>query len=1201
MKLIQEYANKVIIQIFAFTIVMEILILIILLNRSGTIFLNTYNQTIAKSELKSIEITKNIQAYISNLFRRYSTDLKLIGKHALLFNRFDNSQNTLNKGSTILNNSNKTKEIIYANFEELLNNKIINKTFNKMTGRFDYCNFYEEEFKNCKNNNIILNSLFSDSHSELNLISYYSISNKKVSQNIDIKYLISILKSIYIKRYISKRENFDYVHLLILYKEEMYIYPPDSYNNTLLYNFQNMYLPPESNCFYDSSNTSQQFPFCIYDFLNDQIKNKNDNYFSFIFESVFYEYIFAAGCLKIPFSQNKAFICLEFDFSKFFNTFNFNYPENFDFGILYLIYDELVPLSYGRKNVYEDIKDVFNDTVTQTFIINDQSFPMYYLFHFLYYNLTKTAKEHPELNVNFTEIEEEYNSTQSKIVEEIKEFNKTRETDKIYINFTKTICRKAFITNNYECIKDDFEMIIIPLAFTFKKVSEEYLGTDDEVDANLDIYIFSILSTNPSTNIEKIFTILNIKLIRTIILFFFVTIIIISFFLLLINSISEYFLKTTNEIINELKKNNINFNSQKCYALNEDKISSPNKEMSELKNIYSIMIKALIIKQAFEKENYLEKHNLDFYNLVQNIKRKNIKEICNAFLGFYHYKHDSFNLAENEFSSILLFIKDSENRLITGKNKEYEDKIKDEIKRSCTVSYINEYSKFESVDEILLHIINIKIFKQRFSYLYGMTKFKLGSEINTNNLSPGTNKNKVKKEKEKKSNYLNDAIKYFTKCKNINSLLGINQIKIIYSLIMISKCYMQLNDYKYAINNINEALSLYFEFSKSFKEYHYKNYNPKIMLFIENNIFQYILFTIDRICYTFNKPFASNWIGLRIFETSPFIISNVHYYSAIFLQNYLDRNKLIKWKSSDVIKSNILSKEYDKIKKYIYKIIPRMNIKNINNKKKKLINENHIGDTTSYSTSIQNKTESKTDKSLFSSTFKRDMATGKISSSVYMKNRNSQKIITLCLSEKILKNVNGLELKDVIIKYFQKYFIMNETDKFNFIQFANNGKKTVHFKMEQLDYFILKIQKTKNTFELTDSFETNSNLPFMELFNIFESIIKNYPSQDDYMTDNIIIMLINSEDIRFSSIHECLKIVEELNKKNVTVYLLAYDDGIKTDKINNIHSFLNGLFEGHLFQIKSYQQLKQIFINISTIKYQSNFFGYDYESLDYLL
>ena len=241
---------------------------------------------------------------------------------------------------------------------------------------------------------------------------------------------------------------------------------------------------------------------------------------------------------------------------------------------------------------------------------------------------------------------------------------------------------------------------------------------------------------------------------------------------------------------------------------------------------------------------------------------------------------------------------------------------------------------------------------------------------------------------------------------------------------------------------------------------------------------------------------------------------------------------------------------------------------------------------------------------MFSSTFKKLIGTGKISMELrkeYFALYTKNKVITIRLSEKVLKNVNGLELKNIIIKFFQKYFIMNENDKFNFIQFSNNGKKTIHLKMEQLDYFILKIQKTKSSFELTDSFEQNKDLPFMELFNLFDSIIKSYPSQDDMITDNIIIMFINSDDIRFSSIKECLKIVDELNKKNASLFLLTYDVEIKKQKINNIHSFLNGLFEGYFFQIKSYQQLKQIFVNLSTMKSQSNFFGYDYEGLDYLL
>jgi len=1180
MKLVQEFSIKIIIFILVIVIAMEIGILLFLISSSGSIFTTTYNQTMLKSKQKAIEIANKIQLYVKNLLYKQTTDLKLICKHASLLNGkgIYNPNNVINKNSKFIINSSKSKQIIYATIEKLNEDKDIYKFFNKSSQTFDYNSLYEEEFQNMNDNNRLLNILFSDSHPELNKIGYFSLTKTEAIQNLSIKFIVSILKTIYIRRYIAKRKNNDYIRFLILNKEEIYIYPPEAYNNTFLYiYYYNHYSQHPQNKSMDD--ISQFFPYDSYNFIFRDYYNSNDNYVKFYFELIYFENTFAALCMKISimeYNPNQAFICLEINLNKFMNEVNFHNPDSFDFGIIYYdSYQNLVPLIYGRKDIFEDIKEVFNDTVSENFIFNEKR-KTFDLFHFLYYNLTKIAKEHPELKVNFTEIEEEYKATKDEIIKGLIEYDTKREVDKIVITFTKTICRRRFVSNNYECVKDDFEIIIIPIFFKVNKMNEDYLEMDDDIGANFNMYIFTILSTNPASNNLKIVTILKFKLMRTISLFFFSTMILVAFFILIIKIISEHFLNPTNEIINELKNNKINFNSQKYCLLSDDKISTPNKEMSELKYIFKMMKKSFIINQAFEKENYLEKNNLEFYNLVQDIQNKNVKEICNAFLGFYHLKHNSYSLAESEFRSTLLFIRDSENKLISGKNKEYEDKIKDEIKRSTTVSYINEYTNFEGIDEIISHIINLKIFKQRFLYLYGMTKFKLGTEINPNNLTPGTNKNKIKKEKEKKMNYFKESIKYFNICKSINVSLGINQIKIIYSLIMISKCYIQLNDYKNAIININEALSLFFEFSKSFKDYHSKNYNPKFMLFIENNVFQYILFTMQRICNSFNKPFASNWINLKIFETSPFIISNVHYYSGIFLQNYLEK-KSLKINKYD---HKFLLKEYDKTKKYFAKIVPRMNIKNINSKQKRLVSEQYVSDSASYSTSIRNKTESKTDKSMFSSTFKREIATGKISTLYFTKNKNLNKIITLCLSEKVLQNINGLELKDIIIKYFQKYFIMNENDKFNFIQFSNNGKKTIHLKMEQLDYFILKIKKTKNSFELTDSFEKNKDLPFMELFNLFDSIIKSYPSQDEMITDNIIIMIINSDDIRFSSIKECLKIVDELNKKNVSLFILTYDDEIKKQKINNIHSFLNGLFEGYFFQIKSYQQLKQIFIKL---------------------
>jgi hypothetical protein len=96
------------------------------------------------------------------------------------------------------------------------------------------------------------------------------------------------------------------------------------------------------------------------------MKSQNDNYINMIFESIYYEYIFVAMCLKIKISQNNAFICLEFDLTNFLKAFYFNFPINFDFGILYLLNGYLIPLSYGRKSIYEDMKNVFNDTYSNT-------------------------------------------------------------------------------------------------------------------------------------------------------------------------------------------------------------------------------------------------------------------------------------------------------------------------------------------------------------------------------------------------------------------------------------------------------------------------------------------------------------------------------------------------------------------------------------------------------------------------------------------------------------------------------------------------------------------------------------------------------------------------------------------------------------------------------------------------------------------
>lgn len=472
-----------------------------------------------------------------------------------------------------------------------------------------------------------------------------------------------------------------------------------------------------------------------------------------------------------------------------------------------------------------------------------------------------------------------------------------------------------------------------------------------------------------------------------------------------------------------------------------------------------------------------------------------------------------------------------------------------------------------------------------------MIKFKLGEEINVN---------KNKKNKDKKENYFKDAIKYFKECKDINELLGINQIKIIYSLIMISKCYLHLNDYKNSIININEALSLYFNFSLTFNNNHSKYYNSKIMLFIETSIFHYILFTFSRICFSFNKHNASNYITLKIFETSPFILPNMHLHLSLNLLNYFDKNKTkasITNKFAPKISKS--TKENEKLKKYYSKIVFRLFIKNYNENIHQRLNTAYKISENKNTLSINNQTikESIYDKSRVSSNIKRDFSTTKISNLTRFK--KLYKNITLCLSEKILKTLNEQEFKDVIIKYYKKYFIQDENDKFSYIQFATNGKKTLYFQPSPLNEFITKFQKSKYSIDSNNDpmiNQKNKASGFLGLYDIFDSVIKNYQTFD--FNDNIILLFIASEDIRFSTVVDCINIVEELNKKNISVYFLCNDEIVDENKINNIKSFLDGLIEGYFFHIKNYEQIKEIFVNISNLKCQSNFFKFNYYCFD---
>ena len=66
----------------------------------------------------------------------------------------------------------------------------------------------------------------------------------------------------------------DYIHFLILYEDEIYIYPPETYNKINFYSFTDTY-KGLADCNYTSENKSQQFPLCAYNFITNKLGNSN--------------------------------------------------------------------------------------------------------------------------------------------------------------------------------------------------------------------------------------------------------------------------------------------------------------------------------------------------------------------------------------------------------------------------------------------------------------------------------------------------------------------------------------------------------------------------------------------------------------------------------------------------------------------------------------------------------------------------------------------------------------------------------------------------------------------------------------------------------------------------------------------------------------------------------------------------------------
>ena len=1214
------FSNKLttiqILFLLAFSII-EVICFLILFISYKPLFSQIFNQSRELSIKKTKNITQTLSQIFELSFQRYFQDLKLIGKHMSFL-----ANNQINNKSQYYQNiiNDENKHIYSATLENL--RKDFNKYYDETQNKFLFFeNYIKDYIENTTNQINILNDLMDkNKHSELNSISYYKYNGNienNIQKKIAAKYLISILKTVFLNRLLVKGNDLEIIRYYLLTYDEIYIYPPEPLNSTLIYS-----LKDNIEC--------DEFPYCVFYYFTSYMYYVpfGDDFSGYFFPIIpvtilEYEEIVNTICLSIPFDQKfqidffeqNAIMCMDINMTIMLQQHFFQSKDAFNFLLFTPLPNTIIPFYSKSEETYSQVRKIFNDTKfgEYSLIENTDGINRYFnLFQFLYLDIFKEPIFLEESGITLDEIFDEYQKIQIEIFNEINKFIDDDENDHFVLDIEKTTCNSDLYYNGKKCVKDNFLLVVYKINTNLNFMNELFIENPNRTIQFTIFFSMSIISNNFNYMKWKLNQIIIYKIIR---LFFFFFISSICFILLYFIFVKIFF-KVKYNLINQILqiiKGNFIFESKNINNIIKVKdeiiIEANNKEMTQLKNLFDYLIKILILKIKFEKKefNFKDKDkiinkdnkiNIDTLDedkdLINNINNDELRIMFHFIISYEHFKKGYFKISENEFKNLINEINNYQS-ILSNNIENNDSKLKDTISRCSKISYLNEYSLTNELNETTLPLIKFKLLTQKIYYLYAMCIFNQEKTKIYNDKK--NNKDNIKKRYE-------EAIYNFIQCKNISILLGTDIIRQIYSLIMISKCYNELKNYKESMVNINEALLLFSDLQNVFKDKPY--FSPIIMIFIENYIFQSIMLSLAQTTFIFNKYPQSCWILMKMIETSPFIFNNIHFQVCILLYNCLNQIENI---------YNIPLRQTDKYKKKINKILKRINIRlynkeNNNSHNNTLINNlasvpsgtnkqiNNLNISVDYLSNIYYSKKLNKNKDIYTNKFSISK------NSLNYSTKNKYKNITLCLSEKLLENINGNELKDFLIKCYKKCFSNgSQENKFNFIQFSCNGKKTISISSKELEIFLQKLSINKIAFKINDTYtNNNTQIQFMEFSNLLMNIIKSN-KQENYEDkyDNIIIIFINTSDIRFNNQKECVDTINELNYNNYSIIIFTYDSEIREEKIEGIYSFVFGLNDGHFLKLKNYQQIRQILMNFCLKDSQEKFSNYNYEITDFML
>jgi hypothetical protein len=304
-----------------------------------------------------------------------------------------------------------------------------------------------------------------------------------------------------------------------------------------------------------------------------------------------------------------------------------------------------------------------------------------------------------------------------------------------------------------------------------------------------------------------------------------------------------------------------------------------NKETKKLEDLLNFLKKIVLMKQAHGNTDFKVQSKIytKFLAFLDTLEQKENYRQCLLIIAYSKYKDKNFNDAYDALD-ILKKSTETEEAELLAKNDSLEQKIinlPSQILNNL-VPYLNEFTENEiSTDQDLNKLVKLRIFNQKVLYFYGLIKFldfyKKKQELK--NISKKERFDKMKDE----YYLLEEAVVHLKKALTINSTMNFNQIKSIFTLILIARCSFYSEEYSEATNSLKEALLKFSDLNKYFFDKNLsEQIDPRVMFVTNGIIMEQILFYLARVSEKIGKRQLSGWLYNKLMEISYFKNNEIH-------------------------------------------------------------------------------------------------------------------------------------------------------------------------------------------------------------------------------------------------------------------------------------------------------------------------------------